>query len=238
MATDQASAIPGTFNARELGGLRGDGGTIRRSVLFRSDAPVELGEDGQRFVQELGLRTAVDLREPVERQQNPADLEQTMAEVVSRPILGDVAAHADSTLEDVYMSLIDERGSALAAAVAAVQPPTLIFCSAGKDRTGLVTALVLGAVGVEDAEIVADYHRTESNMHGRFRERLQRHALATGLDEQQLAVKLGAPTALMETVLGRWREEYGGAAGYLRAHGLSDAQLTALRDALLEPDAG
>ncbi len=234
MGVNAASVIPGTFNSRDLGGIRADGGTLRRGVLIRSDAPLDLGEEGRASLRSLGLRTAVDLREPIEREQHPPALDGVVSEIVSRPILGDVAGLADATLKEIYMVLIDQRGDALAAAVAALDPPALVFCSAGKDRTGLVTALVLGAIGVDDADIVEDYHRTEANVRGAFRERLERHALATGLDEQQLAVKLGAPTDLMQMVLDRLRTERGGAAGYLRAHGVSEQHLINLRDALVE----
>jgi len=237
MATTVASIFPGTFNARDLGGLRTAAGLTRSGVVFRSDVPTDLGEDGRALLGRIGLRTAIDLREPIERNHRPADFGNLPVTVVNQPVLGDLAVHADSTLEQVYWSLLETRGVELTAAVAAVaadgSTPAVIFCSAGKDRTGLVSALLLGAVGVADEEIIADYHLTERNVQGEFRARLERHALAAGLGQQQLAVKLGAPAELMRAVLEWLRSSYGGATGYLDEHGLGSDGLESLRRRLV-----
>ena len=136
------------------------------------------------------------------------------------------------------MMILETRGDALGAAVAQIaaedSTPVLVFCSAGKDRTGLVSALTLSAVGVSDDEIIADYHRTEANMHGAFRARITQRAIAAGLSEQQMVVGLGAPVELMRMVLDWLREQHGGAAGFLRDHGLSGADLDALERRLLQ----
>jgi protein-tyrosine phosphatase len=208
-------------------------------LLIRSDAPLALGDDGRELLRSLRIATAVDLREPSERELDPADLDGLALTGVSNPILGPhFELDRDLTLEQVYLQILDQRGAALAGAVRALaQPgalPALVFCSAGKDRTGIVTALVLGALGVSDDEIVADYTRTEQNMNGEFRAKVEARAQAAGISEQELAVKLGAPPALMWTTLGRLRSWHGGAAGYLRSHGITDAELDELRAVMVE----
>jgi protein-tyrosine phosphatase len=234
--------LPGTFNSRDLGGKPAAGGIIRLGALIRSDAPIRLGEQGRAKLASLGLQTAIDLREPVERRLDPADLDGLGLELRHRPILGeDFDALRTMGLDEIYRELLESRGENLTAAVRVVSEPdavpALFFCSAGKDRTGLVSALVLGALGVSDDNIVADYSRTEQNMRGGFRAAVEARAMAAGITEQEVAVKVGAPPALMRDVLAWLREHYGGAAGYLLHNGLTQAELEALRRQLVEPRA-
>jgi protein-tyrosine phosphatase len=236
-----ASLIPGTFNARDLGGLPARGGVVRAGMVVRSDAPLALGEAGRGALRRLGIRTAIDLREPVERRLDPPDLDGLEVTVEQRPILGEFDLQADLSLEQIYMSLLENRGDRLTAAVALLAKPgttpALVFCSAGKDRTGLVSGLLLGALGVSDDEIVADYHRTEESMRGPMRAAVEARAIAAGIGEQQMAVKVGAPEALMRQVLAWLREHHGGAEGFLSAHGLPESDLQSLRRALVQPRA-
>jgi protein-tyrosine phosphatase len=233
-----ASLLPGTFNARDLGGLAAGERRVRAGALIRSDAPVALGEPGREALAALGVATAVDLREAVERDAAPPDFGALDIITLPRPLLQNLAVDPEAGLNQLYTSLLDGRGPAFAEAVAAVadaaSKPVLLFCSAGKDRTGLLTALLLALLGVEDDDIVADYHRTETNLQGAFRERIQATALASGLSEQQVAVNLGAPAELMAEVLVRLREQ-GGAEAYLRRHGLPAEAIEQLRAQLLEP---
>jgi protein-tyrosine phosphatase len=233
-----ASLLPGTFNARDLGGLAAGDRRLRAGRLIRSDAPVALGEPGREALAELGVATAVDLREAVERDAAPPDFGALDIVTLPRPLLQDLAVDPDAGLDQLYASLLEARGEAFAAAVASVAEaataPVLMFCSAGKDRTGLLTALLLALLGVADGDIVEDYHRTETNLQGAFRERIQRSALASGLSEQQVAVNLGAPAELMEAVLVQLGQQ-GGAEAYLTRHGLPAEAIEQLRARLLEP---
>jgi hypothetical protein len=97
--------------------------------------------------------------------------------------------------------------------------------------------LVLGALGVADDSIVADYTRSEDNMSGPFRAVLEARARAAGVDEQELAAKVGAPPALIRAALAWLHDRHGGASGYLRSHGMTAAELDRLREALVEPRA-
>jgi protein-tyrosine phosphatase len=234
--------LPGTFNSRDLGGLTAAGGLVRTRALIRSDAPIEIGPEGRAILRELDLRTALDLRQPVERELDPSDLDGLGLELRHVPIIGeDFKVIAGMGLDEIYRDLLERRGAELASAVRVLSEPNalpaLVFCSAGKDRTGLVTALVLGALGVPDDQIVADYARTEQAVVGAFRAAIEARAAAAGISEQELAVRVGAPPALMREVLAWLREHDGGAAGYLRRNGLTAQDLEALRSNLIEPRA-
>jgi protein-tyrosine phosphatase len=231
--------LPGTFNSRAIRGLPAYGGQVRSGLMIRSDAPVALGRAGRALLGQLQIRTALDLREDAERDVDHVDLDGLAIDVVRRPVLGgEFKLEKGTTLEDVYRHLLESRGENLTAAVRALAAPSalpaLVFCSAGKDRTGLVTALTLGALGVPEEAIVADYALSDANVHGEFRAVIQARARAAGVDEQELATKVGAPPELIRSVL-RWlREHHGGPEGYLRAHGMTDSELACLRGVLVE----
>jgi hypothetical protein len=100
-----------------------------------------------------------------------------------------------------------------------------------------VTALTLAAIGVPQEDIVADYSRSEQNVAGAFLAAVSRRAQAAGLSEQERAVRFGAPPELMREVLAWLSERHGGASGYLRTHGMTDAELERLHGALVQPRA-
>ena len=213
---------------------------MRAGVVIRSDAPLRLDEQGRGRLRELGVRTAIDLREPVERELDGNDLDGLGIEVHFEPILGsDFHAIKGMSLEELYQVLLADRGARFAAVIRTLAEPdvrpALIFCSAGKDRTGLVSALLLAALGVSDEDIVADYARSEENMRGEFRASIEARAVAAGITEQEMAVKVGSPPELMRQTLAWLDERYGGPTGYLRAIGISQSELDGLRRGLVDP---
>src|SRR6185312_6941474 len=164
--------LSGAYNFRDLGGMRTrDGGVLRRGRLFRSDTLQELtDEDVARLVDELEIAFVVDLRQAVEA------VEEGRGPLARRPVcyanvpLVDVDAPAGTPGELTVTQYLDhlEHDPNLVVAVelvaSVVHRPTVLHCAAGKDRTGVVTALVLGLLGVEDEQIVADYMVTATNM--------------------------------------------------------------------------
>ena len=84
---------------------------------------------------------------------------------------------------------------------------------------------------------MADYAVTDRNMNGAFRARLVARAVAAGIDEQQIAVKVGSPPALMRETLAWLRDRQGGPLGLLRSHGMTESEIAALRGALVAPGA-
>jgi protein-tyrosine phosphatase len=231
------TCIPGTYNFRDLGGLPTAHGSTRRGLLLRSDALIDLGDDGLDALARLGVRTAIDLREDNERRLDPP----TVADGVTihhQPVLeGSFSIDHHAGLSEIYAAIIDRCGGRLAAAVALLAAPgalpAVIFCSAGKDRTGLITGLVLSALGVPDGIVAEEYARTEAVMHGAFREALIERSVRAGVNQQSIAVKLGSPASVMLATLAHLQTRFGGAAEYLLEHGLNAAELQSLRDQLI-----
>jgi protein-tyrosine phosphatase len=230
--------VPGTYNLRDVGGYPIEaGGSLRWRTLFRSDGLHRLGADGVAALGALDLRTIVDLRADIEVTEAPSDVAGLRAARLHVPMVRDLTVLPPTTLADVYRYMIDERGESIGAAVRALSAPGalpgLVHCSAGKDRTGIVIALVLAVLGVPDELIGADYALSAVYLDPDSTAAIGR-LKASGLGDRVTLELLASPPALILEVLARARAAGGGSVdGYLAAHGVSAADLAALRSALV-----
>jgi protein-tyrosine phosphatase len=240
-------AIPGTYNFRDLGGLRARDGFTRRGILIRGEAPAMLGEAGRRALGRLGVRTAIDLRERPESELHPSDLFDLPITLHAHAVFDGFAPDPEqfSGLLELYLHILERFGNQLAGAITTLSRPGalpgLVFCTAGKDRTGLLCALILSAVGVDDEDIAADYALTSTVMEGEFLATVLERSRAAGYPVKESAVAapdVAVANALMRLVLNAVRVRYGGTAQYLVRHGVSASGLDLLRGALVEPAAG
>lgn len=239
----------GCVNVRDLGGVSTeDGATTRLGVVIRSDNIRGLSDDGWRSLERHGVKRIVDLRWPEEVAQDPPrDLAVEVVHVSvigpslaeSRDYLRTLDAHVDS-VDDVadhyswsYVEFLernrDRFGLALAA-VADADGPVVIHCMGGKDRTGLVAALLLRLAGVSLDEIGRDYSLSGPNLAATLGPWL---ADAPNQRERARRKKLSAtPGSAMVRVLGQIEDRYGSVAGYLEAAGLRSDQVDRLRELL------
>lgn len=225
-------------NCRDVGGHVAGTGTVRHGVLFRSDLPL-VDDVHRHHLEPLGLRTVIDLREPDERTTRPARLATASPLIVGLPSgLGPLVA-ADRTkaasLTALYRTAILETGPRLAEIVTELARPgalpALVHCAAGKDRTGIVVALVLSAVGVADEAVALDYALSAQNLDAAFFADLDASA---GDVEVDLTALHAADGAEMVRLLALVREVAGSARDYLRHHGVSDEDMVALERALVD----
>ena len=242
-------AWDGCVNVRDLGGIpTEDGGTTRRGTVIRSDNIGGLTEDGWRALARHGVVRIIDLRWPEEVAEDPprdVDVEVVHVSVLgpnlaeSREFLRTLDAHVD-TVDDIadhyawsYVEFLErnrERFGQAIAGVATAEGPVVIHCMGGKDRTGLVAALLLRLAGVSREEIGLDYSFSGPNLAGRLEGLL---ADARDERERQRIDKLGStPAAAMARVVAEIEDRYGSVAGYLEAAGLPSDQIERLRERL------
>ena len=130
--------------------------------LWRSDAPLSVSAEERQHLLALGLQTLVDLRSEEEQARRPCPLRNDPAFVYhSLPVTGGNAVPASP--EEVaasYLRMLDERMEEILACILGAKTGVLYFCSAGKDRTGVVSALLLERLGYERAYILDDYLRS------------------------------------------------------------------------------
>jgi protein-tyrosine phosphatase len=140
-------------------------------------------------------------------------------------------------LEAIYRYMITDCGAAIGAAIkelcAAEATPALVHCSAGKDRTGVVIALVLAALGVPDQVIAADYALSSIYLDPDRTPAIGQLQASTGLGDDLTRQLMTSPPALILDTLASVRATSGSVDGYLIEHGVDSADLAELRAALI-----
>lgn len=239
----------GCVNVRDLGGIpTEDGRRTRPGSVVRSDNLGGLTAAGWQALANHGVTRIVDLRWPEEVAEDPPrDVE---IEVVHVSVLGpsleassDYLLHHDVHLDEVeeatehytwsYLDFLERNRDRFGRAIAAIadaEGTVVVHCMGGKDRTGLVVAILLRLSGVSLEEIGRDYALTGPNLQAGLA-----GWLASAPDEVERArrSKLSdTPAQAMEEVVGELEHRYGDVAGYLRAAGLTDEQIERLRKRL------
>lgn len=240
--------IDGALNLRDIGGLPcRAGGSTRHGVLLRSGSLRLLSDaDARVLMTVLDVGTVVDLRTARElAADGPSVLARAGVATVhlplardDRPALPESADPRDpaAALRRTYQDYLDERGHHIATAarlVAASDRAVLLHCAAGKDRTGVTVALLLDAVGVERSAVVVDYTATNDVIEQVVRALAAEHGTIEGVDSEVHRVRPAVLGDLLDDV----DREFGGAAPWLLAHGLTDAELAALRHRLVRSPA-
>jgi protein tyrosine/serine phosphatase len=240
VAEDRFLDWDGCYNLRDFGGIPvSGGGVVRWGAVVRADNPEGLTREGWAALVAHGVRTIVDLRNDDERH---GDTYPRPAEVTTVHMpLDDVADTAlwtrirDEELDGsplyypLFLARKPERCAAAIAAIAQAVPGGVLFhCGLGRDRTGLVSMLLLALAGVAPADIATDYEQSA----GRLEPLLTRLGWGDQLREIEdiLARKNTTARAAVLAALDGFD-----AHEYLRAAGLREEDLEALRRRLLEP---
>ena len=238
-------ALQGASNVRDLGGWPAAGGRrVRFGRLFRSASLSTLTSDDVAALAGAGIRTICDLRGETEQQRAPSRLPGVTTHALCiepslRPSLTELLATGTVTGPDV-MALM--RGAYTAYAIEwshryralfellldADAPPLLFHCTAGKDRTGFGAALILAALGVDEAAVLEDYLATN---------RLWRAdpEVAAYLPEAVAEVLLRVHPELITAAFDAVRDAHGTLDAYLEERiGVGPAERERLRELFLE----
>jgi protein-tyrosine phosphatase len=248
---DRHLPLPGTFNVRDIGGYpAADGQFTRWRTLLRADALHQLDDEGRGVLGEIGVRTVIDLREDEELTTAPNQLAGLALRTIRRPLFDRTASGivptglGNRTLQETYYLLADARPEALVGAVRELAIdgvlPALVHCTAGKDRTGMVIALTLAALGVTDEVIAADFAITGELLSGAYREAILARTAARGVPPEMLDGLLSADPELILSFLARVRGSDREVTAFLFRHGMTEDELAQLRTGLLtdaEPNA-
>jgi len=231
------------YNARDLGGLPiMDGSQTRWQAVIRCDLLNRLTVPGQRALLAYGVRTVIDLRGPKEVAAEPSSFVNTDSATLTYlhlplekyyPHVSALISQA-TTRAEVYCITLDHYPDAVAAvlrAIANARPGgVVIHCHSGKDRTGIVTALLLSLAGVERTTIAADYAESQVRLWSLYEKHVQE---VGGEDKLGFWHRPTATAEMMYATLTHLDTRYGGVRNYLLAAGLSVAELEQLQKRLL-----
>ena len=242
---DRRIVLEGAFNFRDLGGYpAADGRTIAWRRLFRSDGLSRLTADDLARLVDLGINTVIDLRTAGEREREsmpegpftPAVHHLPMFDVL--PSEQELVAWVDEDfLIGRYSQMLDEGSAAIADAIKVLSAPRSVpgvfHCAAGKDRTGILAAVVLGVLGVPDDVIAEDYAASRAAMVEFFEFLKKQHPdKAEELLRREAQIESITPR-VMRGLIDHVERAYDGFIGFADHLGVAD-RVPALRDAVLE----
>ena len=242
VVAERSIVFDNVFNFRDLGGYRGDGGrTVRWGRLFRADDLCRLADADVTRLADLGIRTVVDLRRPVEIKnlgRVPAGgYTWVNAYVVHPEWPADDHVAADGRIDyllERYLEMVEHGGAAIGQALRLVADasaaPLVFHCVSGKDRTGLVAAFTLHLLGVGDDDIAADYALSEAAEPLNFHWYATRDPTVTDRRWERYTV---TPREVIPALFDALRRRHGSVRGYLGSVGVTDADVESMRAHLL-----
>lgn len=262
VAAERLVPLEGTLNFRDLGGYRtADGRQVRWGRVFRSDALGRLTDADLTYLERLGVRLVCDFRDDHETQKAPSrlpahpdlrmerfpigaggdtnevagDRKDGLTDLVLAGRLGEVSPE---TLGDFYVGMLESRSEPLVAVLERVADPAnhpvVFHCTAGKDRTGVLAAVLLSVLGVDDERILDDYELTDRyRTPHRLAEVAPRLAEA-GVELDKVRALFSAQRPVLARTLATLDERYGSVRGFLTGPaGVDPATIERLREILL-----
>jgi protein-tyrosine phosphatase len=248
--------VAGAINLRDLGGYVGlNGRPVRWGRVYRSGMLHQLTPAGWHMLADLGLRWVCDLRSQTEVEQNPTTLlAATAVSLLPRPVQSPDSRirqlfsvwrnrnQLDQILFEIYTRVMLDNNAAIIGDILrqlanAANLPFLYHCTAGKDRTGVVTAVLLGLLGVDDETIIADYSLSNAHYdqyYDTLNQDIQRMS-SLGFDVDQRHPLFLAQPQMMADTLAYLRQQYGSIEQYVRQQaGLDEQTVGQIRENLLE----
>jgi protein-tyrosine phosphatase len=239
------------INFRDLGGYRNDRGrAIAWRKIFRSGELEYMTEkDAQCLQEEIGLKTIIDLRSTAEveaiKVEGPfarLSIQRHNIPFFSKADQEKIQHFNDNwtSYSEFYVFLIKETGigerivNALRIIAEQANHPVMFHCVGGKDRTGVLAAMILSILGVPDREIIEDYVLTAETIH-LLAERHENHSPeGTLTPRERYPFTYESPPEAMEFLINTLRQDFGSVRGYLEAQGAEASLFKRLENTLLE----
>ena len=227
--------FPDLLNARDLGGYpTTDGAQTRWRSLLRADDLAQLTLAGLEAFSSYGIETVVDLRWPEEVTSSPTPITRALQHIRYEQISLLTPTpqewrqrRADNTAKELWnrsmLEQVREELKEVLQVIAAASPGPLLFhCMAGKDRTGLIAALMLALADVVPEAIAFDYACSTDNLREPYLKRYAEYDTAAIIDAIQCPAK-GVHNML------EYLEKFGGARAYLAEIGVPERDISQLR---------
>ncbi|HAC22549.1 MAG TPA: protein-tyrosine-phosphatase [Porphyromonadaceae bacterium] len=218
----------GAYNMRDLGGFKNAFGKYTRyEKMFRSEELSALTQEDLDYLGRLSLSTVIDFRTTLEIESAADKLPQSVSEHVNLPISAgnfnnmdirqlDLSSlkNPEEAMKSIYRDIIRNAQPLLKTFFQLISnntdAPTLFHCTAGKDRTGVASALFLSALNVDRADIMLDYMRSKNCLKGKYDAIIQKYPV--------LGPVLTVEEEYLQTAFNVIEDEYNGVNNYLVNH--------------------
>jgi protein-tyrosine phosphatase len=242
------------LNFRDLGGISASGNNnIKDGVVFRSASPDRMTRSDHDLLLSFNIKTVIDLRAPgelrkqyiasdhAERISLPLDFQGVTRERM-RPVIykKDSEQVIADISNEIYLEILDASAPVFRQVMEILatpgRAPVLIHCQAGKDRTGIIIALILLTMGVERKLIINDYMMSNEALLPFFRKLFFiRKIISFGFfPYRNMLYAVQVRQRNIESVLDRIEHHYGGIEGYLRYAGFDMSGIEEVRHALIK----
>lgn len=216
------------LNVRDLGGYPLSHSLERETkfgVFVRADVPVKIEDEEAAFLLERNISTVIDLRSVGELEEKPCAFASIRGfEYCFAPFwLGETLPKDAESVSALYFDMVDEKRSVAGVFKILANAPggALFHCTAGKDRTGIIAALLLSACGVSKLDIIADYQVTYTYIQEMIRK------LAAAYPDMSAWMGRSNPE-FMEGFFRLFEAKYGSARDYLLKAGVTMEELNAV----------
>ncbi|MBO5859484.1 MAG: tyrosine-protein phosphatase [Clostridia bacterium] len=220
------------INCRDLGGYVCDGGVTKYGIALRAGVMRDPDEKDLANLEKFGVKTIIDLRGIEEAECMPSYFKDNSDySYYHYPLLeaNPAMAKSKAPMSDLYMDCLknySENVAAVMKLIASLDEPFMFHCFCGKDRTGMVSALLLSAAGVCKEDIIADYEVSYTYIKPFIHREIENKS---GLIWEGSYERFYSYGENMEIILDFIDKEFGGVVGYLRRIGLSEQEIEALR---------
>lgn len=244
---DRHIPFEGCFNFRDIGGYpTSDGRRVKWGLYYRAGRQDRMTSEDLARARTLNIRTQIDLRKTDEiTDQGQGPFPAMGANYRHLPVIpdggtdqltrlvGDTGISGKRYLgylefgPQTWLDLFDIFAQA-------DNHPMVLHCTAGKDRTGVSTAFLLSVLGVDRAIIEADYVLTNVDVERQVSFVETHVGLPEGIDRDEMAFHAGVPESAIGDFLNGLEENHGGAVEYLKAIGVTDDTMDAVRSHFIE----
>ncbi|HEY0335308.1 MAG TPA: tyrosine-protein phosphatase [Stenotrophomonas sp.] len=239
-------ALQGAWNVRSFAGLQGANGPIPAAAFVRTADLGRLTPADRDALAAAGVKLDIDLRTGDEQAQSPDLLakdarfgyERISLMGTEKMDLQKMMTTFPDSLGEAYVQWLGHsqpQFKQVFQSIAAQQDGTVLFhCTAGKDRTGIISGLLLDLAGVPKAEIVHNYAISAHYLEGQPKDSAMNAQIMALIQQnpeigKKMAGMAGTAPENMEVFIGELHRTYGGAEGYLKAIGLSEGEIRSLK---------
>lgn len=229
MYLDKTVQFKNMMNMRDLGGYTTSSGKkTKYGMLIRSDVPHNLDENEVKEILDLGITTVIDFRTEAEINKKPCVFSSlNNIKYYNFPMLGgDKMPPSEDLIAPGYFNMIEDKSTIykIMKVIADSKNGVLYHCSAGKDRTGVISALILSLAGVNKEEIAEDYFVSWGNMKKLIDELARKNPNFVIFENRK---------EYIEDFLDMMTNKYGSARGYLMEIGLSADEVNRINSKLV-----